>query len=126
MICKKVDGYWLASTFIDGTCGVYRYSYNKEGVGYSGYENSAHILVGWWSLLRDPRVQKIYADTLELFPLAENRDTNPYFDFATVREQNPYFDADTGYELGMYECMVLCAAKLNAGLDVRALTGDHP
>lgn len=125
VVCKKVDGYWLASTFMDGTCGVYRYSYHTEGVGYSGYENSAHILIGWWSLLGDARIQKIYAETLELFPLGENRDTNPYFDFATVRDQNPYFDADTGYELGMYECMVLCAAKLNAGMNTQNLTENN-
>lgn len=125
VVCKKVDGYWLASTFMDGTCGVYRYSYNTEGVGYSGYENSAHILIGWWSLLEDARIQKIYAETLNLFPLGESRDSNPYFDFATVRDQNPYFDADTGYELGMYECMVLCAAKLNAGMNTQNLTENN-
>lgn len=125
VVCKKVDGYWLASTFMDGTCGVYRYSYNTEGVGYSGYENSAHILIGWWSLLEDARIQKIYAETLNLFPLGESRDSNPYFDFATVRDQNPYFDADTGYDLGMYECMVLCAAKLNAGMNTQNLTENN-
>lgn len=38
--------------------------------------------------------------------------SNPYFDHATVREQNPYFDMETGYDLGMFECMTMCAAKL--------------
>lgn len=111
-ICKKVNGYWLATTFIDGTNGVYRYSYNTPGVGYSGYENSAHILVGWWSLLGDVRIRQIYTEILQEFPLEANRDTNPYFDFATIRDQNPFYDADTGYDLGMYQCMVMCASKL--------------
>lgn len=103
-ICKKINGYWLATTFIDGTNGVYR--------KYSGYENSAHILIGWWSLLGDIRIRQIYTEILQEFPLEANRDTNPYFDFATIRDQNPFYDADTGYDLGMYQCMVMCASKL--------------
>lgn len=114
-ICKKVNGYWLSTTFIDGTNGVYRYSYNTPGVGYSGYELSAHILVGWWSLLGDVRIRQIYTEILQEFPLEANRDTNPYFDFATIRDQNPFYDADTGYDLGMYQCMVMCASKLPCG-----------
>ena len=103
-ICKKVNGYWLATTFIDGTNGVYRKN--------SGYENSAHILIGWWSLLGDVRIRQIYTEILKEFPLEAKRDTNPYFDFATIRDQNPFYDADTGYDLGMYQCMVMCASKL--------------
>lgn len=103
-ICKKVNGYWLATTFIDGTNGVYRKN--------SGYENSAHILIGWWSLLGDVRIRQIYTEILKEFPLEANRETNPYFDFATIRDQNPFYDADTGYDLGMYQCMVMCASKL--------------
>lgn len=111
-ICKKVNGYWLATTFIDGTNGVYRYSYNTPGVGYSGYENSSHVLLGWWGLLEDERICQIYAEILKGFPLEANRDTNPYFDFATIRDQNPFYDDDTSYDLGMYQCMVMCASKL--------------
>lgn len=34
-VLKWQDGYWLTTTFMDGTNGVYRYSYHEDGLlGY--------------------------------------------------------------------------------------------
>lgn len=112
-VFQNVDGKWLATTFMDGTNGVYRYSYNIEGVGLEGYALSGTILIGWWSCLRDARITAIYQDILGAFPMAPDC-SNPYFDYATVREQNPYFDNATAYTTGMFELIVACAAGIVA------------
>ena len=110
-VLNHVDGWWLTTTFMDGTNGVYRYGYHEDGVGIQGYDLSGTFLYGWWAALGDERLTSVYQDILEKFPL-EGGQSNPYFDHATVREQNPYFDMDTAFELGTFECMVMCAARL--------------
>lgn len=110
-VLRKVDGAWLCTTFMDGTNGVYRYEYHEEGVGLAGYDLSGTFLLGWWSLLGDSRITRVYQDILEQYPMKGNR-SNPYFDHATVREQNPYFDMDTAFDNGMFQCMTTCAATL--------------
>lgn len=110
-VIQYVDGKPLATTFMDGTCGVYRYSYNAEGVGHQGYSLSCGLLYGWWSFLGDARIDEIYADLLDQFPMTADLD-NPYFDYATTREQNPFFDMNTSLENGMAECMVMLAGKI--------------
>lgn len=110
-VLKNVDGHWLTTTFMDGTNGVYRYSYHEEGVGLEGYDLSGTFLLGWWSLLEDSRITAVYQDILGTFPMEGNR-SNPYFDHATVREQNPYFDMDTAFDKGMFECIAACAGKI--------------
>lgn len=111
-VLKNVDGHWLTTTFMDGTNGVYRYSYHEDGVGLEGYALSGTFLIGWWSLLEDSRITEVYQDILETFPMKGDR-SNPYFDYATVREQNPFFDDDTAFDNGMMECMVACASKIS-------------
>ena len=96
---------------MDGTCGVYRYSYDSTGVGYQGYSLSGTLLLGWWSFLEDARITQVYEDILKQFPMKAEKD-NPYFDYATTREQNPYFDMDTAFDNGMMECMVMLAGKM--------------
>lgn len=113
-VLKNVNGYWLTTTFMDGTNGVYRYSYSVEGVGLSGYECSSTFLVGWWSMLMDGRITSVYQDTLDMLraiPLKWDG-ANPYFNSTIVREQNPFFAADTAFESGMMEVLVLCASKI--------------
>ena len=110
-VLKYVDGHWLTTTFMDGTNGVYRYSYHEDGVGLEGYDLSGTFLLGWWVLLNDDRITVVYQDILETFPM-EGNISNPYFDHATIREQNPFFDMDTAFENGMFECIVTCASKL--------------
>lgn len=110
---KNVNGYWLTTTFMDGTNGVYRYSYHTEGIGYEGYELSGTFLLGWCSLLDDDRITECYREILEKFPMPD-KEQNPYFDPVTTREQNPFFDMDTAYDNGMFECMVACAANVGA------------
>lgn len=115
MICyvlKNVDGHWLTTTFMDGTNGVYRYSYHEDGVGLEGYALSGTFLLGWWSLLEDSRITAVYQDILKTFPMKGDR-SNPYFDYATVRERNPFFSGDTAFDNGMMECMVACASKIS-------------
>lgn len=110
-VLQKVDGLWLATTFMDGTNGVYRYSYHEEGVGIEGYDLSETVLLGWWALLDDPRITEIHREILREFPMEAGPD-NPYWDGTTVREQNPFFDSDTAFGNGMYECMTMCAGKM--------------
>ena len=105
------NGVPLATTFMDGTCGVYRYSYNAEGVGHQGYSCSGTLMLGWWSFLDDIRITQIYRDILAQFPISAGMD-NPYFDYATTREQNPFFDMDTAFDNGMMKCLVALATKL--------------
>lgn len=110
-VIQYVDGKPLATTFMDGTCGVYRYSYDTEGVGLEGYSLSGTLLLGWWSLLNDNRITEIYHDILTQFPMTSGKD-NPYFDYTVIREQNPYFDMDTAFDNGMMECLVMLAGKI--------------
>lgn len=113
-VLKNVNGYWLTTTFMDGTNGVYRYSYSVEGVGLSGYELSSTLLVGWWSMLMDSRITSVYQDTLDMLravPLKWD-ESNPYFNSTIVQDQNPFFAADAAFENGMMEVLVLCASKI--------------
>lgn len=110
-VIHYVDGMPLATTFMDGTCGVYRYSYDTEGIGLQGYSLSGTLMLGWWAFLEDSRIERIYCDILSQFPMSAGME-NPYFDYATVREQNPFFDMDTAFDNGMMECMVMLASKL--------------
>ena len=108
-VVQYVDGAPLASTFMDGTCGVYRYR-EETGVGLQGYSLSGTLLMGWWSFLEDPKIDQLYQDLLAQFPMTAGLQ-NPYFDYATTREQNPFFDMDTSFENGMMECMTMLASK---------------
>ena len=114
-VLKNVNGHWLATTFMDGTNGVYRYSYNTGGVGMEGYSLSGTLLLGWWSQLEDARITSVYQDIYNAFPMRGDR-SNPYFDYATKREQNQFFDMDTAFETGMFECIVACASKVSPAI----------
>lgn len=107
----KVGGNWVQTSFMDGTNGVYRYSYHEEGVGHSNYSHSASLIHGWWVVLYQGWIFEVYRDILSGFPWPQD-ETNPYWDIMTVRDQNPYFDADTGWEKGWYECVVKCAVQI--------------
>lgn len=109
-VINYMDGIPLATTFMDGTCGVYRYSYNSGGIGHQGYSLSGTLLLGWWSFLDDARITQVYEDILTQFPMSAGMD-NPYFDYATTREQNPFFDMDTAFDNGMMECIVMLSTK---------------
>ena len=111
-VINYVDGVPLATTFMDGTCGVYRYSYNTEGTGHQGYSLSGTLLLGWWSFLDDPRITQVYEDILAQFPMNAGLD-NPYYDYANTRERNPFFDANTAFDNGMMECLVTLATKIS-------------
>ncbi len=113
----KNDGNWVQTSFMDGTNGVYRNSYHKEGVGHSNYSHSSSLIQGWWALLYQEWIFDVYKEILSGFPWPLDN-TNPYWDIMTVREQNPYFDADTAWEKGWYECVVKCAAQLGDYLTI--------
>ena len=106
-VIHYVDGMPLATTFMDGTFGVYRYS---DGVGYQGYSLSTTLLMGWWSFLDDARVCNVYKNILSLFPMTATL-SNPYYDYMTTRERNPFFDMASVFDCGMLECIVALATK---------------
>lgn len=60
VIQKNKNGYWVATMYMDGRNGVFRYD-EETGRGVVGYDMSVTMLYGWWS-----------AYTI--------RDQNPYFD----------------------------------------------
>ena len=107
----KVDGNWVQTSFMDGTNGVYRYSYHEKGVGHSNYSHSTSLIQGWWAALYEDWIFLVYKDILSGFPWPKDN-SNPYLDIMTIREQNPYFDADTAWDNGWYECVVKCAVQI--------------
>ena len=109
-VIKKSDGYYVTTTFMDGTNGVYRYDYSQEGVGLQGYDVSYRLLQGWWIFLRDDRVTNMYEEILNMFPINDVKET-PYFDPVTIQEQNIYFDQDTSFENGFMEIIIMLAVR---------------
>jgi hypothetical protein len=58
------------NNFMDGSNGVYRWSYPGlgQGSGYGPYGLSASLLVGWWALLDTDRMRDVYRDLAATFP----------------------------------------------------------
>lgn len=46
--------------FMDGSNGIFRYNYHQKGVGYAPYENSKHVFFGFWILLDNQSIKKMY------------------------------------------------------------------
>jgi hypothetical protein len=58
------------SNFMDGSNGVYRWSYNTlgKGNGYGPYQNSASFVLGWWIFLDTDRIRNVYRELVAQFP----------------------------------------------------------
>lgn len=77
IVLQKPDadfsGYRLTN-FMNGMNGVYRYNSAddiEKGKGYGPFELSGTFLIGWWSFIGDPEVNKAYESISKMFPLSE-------------------------------------------------------
>lgn len=61
---------FLITNFMDGSNGVYRWSYQTlgKGNGYGPYQNSASFLFGWWVFLDTDRIRNVYREVAAQFP----------------------------------------------------------
>lgn len=61
---------FAVTNFMDGSNGVYRWSYNTLGTGngYGPYQNSASFVLGWWIFLDTDRIRKAYRELAAQFP----------------------------------------------------------
>jgi hypothetical protein len=61
---------YLLNNFMDGSNGVYRWSYEAlgNGEGYGPNQLSGSVLLGWWSVLDTERVRDFYANLASQFP----------------------------------------------------------
>jgi hypothetical protein len=61
---------FLIANFMDGSNGVYRWSYQTLGKenGYGPYQNSASFLLGWWVFLDTERIRTVYKEVAAQFP----------------------------------------------------------
>lgn len=64
---------FLQTNFMDGTNGVYRYSYDTqgEGNGYQAYELSGTLFVGYYAFLDSKVYSESMRQTRSLFPLSD-------------------------------------------------------
>lgn len=108
-VLRLEAGYWVTTTFIDGTNGVFRYNYHGDGSLIEGYDQSGGALfLGYWIMLNNERIRDVYAAILERLPLPADS-TNPYYDDGiTVREQNPIMDKDNLWGNGLMTTIVKC------------------
>jgi hypothetical protein len=61
---------FAVTNFMDGSNGVYRWSYNTlgNGNGYGPYQNSASFVLGWWIFLDTDRIRNAYRQLAKQFP----------------------------------------------------------
>lgn len=61
---------YLLTNFMDGSNGVYRWSYESlgKGNGYGPYQNSGSLLLGWWIFLDTERIRNVYRELAKQFP----------------------------------------------------------
>ena len=74
--------FYRTNNYMDGSNGIYRYSYNSEikGFAYSAFALSGTPLIGWWAFLFDFRISEIYKNYLSNIEpmLAWLKDIDPY------------------------------------------------
>lgn len=96
---------------MNGMNGVYRYSTAAnvgEGKGYGPYELSGTFLIGWWSFLGDPEIDKAYGEIAKSFPLPEK---------VMMTYQGPVYEAPprkakSWFENGMAELFTSLGSKM--------------
>lgn len=112
-VLRQKNGYWVTTTFIDGTNGVFRYDYHDDGNSIEGYNQSGGtFFLGYWIMLDSDFIRNVYQDILTKLPLPADS-TNPYYDDGiTIREQNPLMDRDNLWDNGLMETIVRCMLAL--------------
>ncbi|MCW5937939.1 MAG: hypothetical protein KIT11_11610 [Fimbriimonadaceae bacterium] len=100
--------FWRTKNFMDGWNGLYRYgAADLGGKGYGPYELSGTFLMGWWSFLDNPKIDKAYAEISQAFPLSQ-AELQVYQ--GPVYKPNP--TAKSWYENGLAELFTRLAAKM--------------
>lgn len=113
-VLRKSKGFWVTSTFIDGSNGVFRYNYHDDGNAIEGYDQSGGTLfLGYWIMLGNESITAAYQEIANSFPLPADV-SNPYYDNGiTVREQNPIMDCDAVWDNGLMETLITCICLLS-------------
>ena len=117
-VFRQNNGYWVTTTFIDGTNGVYRYDYHNDGNSIEGYDQAGGTLfLGYWIMLNNEKVRTVYHDIEAYLPLTADS-SNPYHDEGiTVREQHPIMDKDATWSNGMSETLIECICRIGEMLE---------
>lgn len=108
-VLQRSEGFWVTTTYIDGSNGVFRYNYHNDGNSIQGYDQSGGTLfLGYWIMLENKKIKAVYEEILEMLPLSADEE-NPYFDNGiTVREQNPIMDRNACWSNGLMETLINC------------------
>lgn len=108
-VLHQVNGYWVTTTFIDGSNGVFRYDYHGDGNSIEGYDQAGGTLfLGYWIMLGNDKIRDVYRDISEKLPLPADS-SNPYYDNGiTVREQNSIMDRNACWNNGLMEILISC------------------
>lgn len=87
------DGFWITTTFIDGSKGIFRYDYyNDSNSTEKCVQSSSTIFPGYWIMLRNGRINDVCKDIRIAISLP-NVLSNLHFDGGiTFRGPNPMMD----------------------------------
>jgi len=110
---SKVFRGYRTKNFMDGRNGIYRWNYptQGEGNGYGPYELSGTLTLGWWCFLRSERINEVYTEIANMFPLPENV-IEVYVGPNTSRERHKLVKSPDVYYNGVSELVVRLASKL--------------
>ena len=62
---------------MNGENGVFRYKFSAAlPKGYAPYGNATHVFFGWWKLLNDSQINKVYSEIYDNFLKYQDEDLN--------------------------------------------------
>lgn len=102
---------YRTKNFMDGKNGVYRYNYLTTKDGYGPYELSGTITLGWWVFLGTEKIQRVYEDLSNSFPLPPEV-ISVYVGPNTTRKRNPFVSLPNSLNNGFTELIARLASKL--------------
>jgi len=109
--CYRVNNY------MDGYNGIYRFGYSTAGEnsGYGPYQLSGILIDGWWGMFGTERVNIIYRDIANCFPLSKNI-IDTYVGPNTNRTRNEYVEWPNYFQNGFGEINVNLVSKIKIDL----------
>lgn len=103
---------YRTTNYMDGRNGIYRWNYRTlKNDGYGPYELSGTLTLGWWAFLASERIQSVYRQIAEKFPLPSEV-VSLYVGPNTTRERHVLVKWPDAYYNGYIELIVNLAAKL--------------
>ncbi|MFC2947708.1 hypothetical protein [Virgibacillus sediminis] len=109
---EKEKPYYRLTNYMNGHNGMFRWKYDTaSGSGYGPFELTGTFTIGWWTFLGSDRINSVYANLAEQFPLSEET-INLYVGPNTTRERNPYVTDPDSYYNGFKKLLSLLASKI--------------